>query len=99
MKNLKAITILQDMLVNGPAYDADYGICANLTYTGRRANLTYVDGYGIVVRHSYSWKHFSGIPNFPIPNTDESTGLWKGKQLVLRTSLIKHIISKLEELS
>ena len=105
--NTKAIELLRDMLENGPT-DSFFGICYNLhkTSSANRNTVdldterTGVDGYNIVTEHSPSWEHFSGDENYPVVYQElpypESAPLWEGKQLVLRQSLIKHIISRLE---
>tara|TARA_R110000851_G_scaffold34889_1_gene92336 strand:- start:5599 stop:5904 length:306 start_codon:yes stop_codon:yes gene_type:complete len=97
MNNAKAISLLKEMLINGPK-SRDYGICFNLVQVDSAVEID-TQAYGIVNRHGRSWEHYSGFPDYPVPRTKErlEEGLWEGKQLVYRTSLIKHIISKLEE--
>ena len=105
MNTKKAIELLRDMLENGPT-DPDFGICYNLHKTssarrgpkqlGLHTERTGVDGYDIVTAHSPSWVWFSGNESYPVEGAFDAP-LWKGEQLALRQSLIKHIISKLEE--
>ena len=104
MNTKSVIELLRDMLENGPT-DPDFGICYNLTKATSakyRSARTGVNGYNIVIEHSPSWGFYSGDENYPVVYQElpypKIAPLWEGEQLVLRQSLIKHIISKLEEL-
>ena len=67
-----------------------YGICHNLS---QMLSLDFKP-YHFASANSKSWKHYNelkgSIRDYPIPN-EKDKPLWKGKQLKLRISLLKHL--------
>ena len=98
----EALSRLNSMLEDCPANIAhkNLGICWALSYE-RDEVFKSVEGFKMVARLSEGWEHYSGCPMWPIQGEDntnkwDSKGKWKGKSLALRISLIKHLISKIE---
>lgn len=76
------------------------------TKCGLCYNLNLLDdcrptGSKFVYGNCSDWKHFSGEKEYPIIGEDSYWGKklpkWEGEQLELRSSLAKHLLSKLGE--
>ncbi len=67
------------------------GICFNW-----KEILSYSGVYDIVENFQQDWLYRSGDPQFPVLHS-VGFGLWEGKNLEMRLSLIDHILKRLDE--
>lgn len=92
MKILDALLELQEQAIKDCVEHPDCGICYNLAVITEESDLSYY----FVKDNCCDWQNFSGCTSYPIsPVTD--CGLWEGKQLKLRLSLLDHLIIKARE--
>lgn len=91
-----AIAGLKHILLYGPDMPT-MGICFNLRTRLDAKGYDRKVAYLIVDRYSQDWEHYSGYPSSPIPDPYSSpyVGGWQGRGLVLRTSLMEHLVRKL----
>lgn len=108
--NSDMVRILKEIHADGESgaiaknINQEFGVCGVLE---DRLSLARFNTYTWVEDHVASWEHFSGDMGYPIP--PDTTGvtpkqyydnnrdtLWKGKQLALRLSLIRHLIAACE---
>ena len=68
-----------------------YGICYNW-----KVNLDDEIAYTLINVLSLDWTHHTGDKYYPVPD-DDTIGLWEGKNLEMRLSLIDHILKRLDE--
>lgn len=93
---LNAKEILLNLISDDRELDDSYfGICFNVHH--HNLNNTYIDGYDLVTDLSKGWKHHTGGNCWMVPD-NYSLGKWEGKNLELRIDLMKHIISKIDEM-
>lgn len=92
---------LKEKAENNSVYESQLGICANLDYIIYQLGYDlYVFGsaYGFVGDFSDDWEHFSGDNNYPIQDKNiYGHSNWVGESLVLRLSLIDHLINKCDD--
>ena len=83
-----------------------YGLCSILRTRLNVHSAMAIDT--LLQKYIVTWKHYSGDDTFPVPSTNKRYtamhyylwnvgNLWRGKQGVLRQSLIDHLISCLEK--
>jgi hypothetical protein len=92
IKSFLKLVIAGDLsLIDSPAC----GLCFNLDrYVGR-----FFNSYNFIEINCIDWEHFSGEALFPVPCKFckfDCSNKWVGKQLELRQSLCKHLLTKLE---
>ena len=81
--------------------DGYYGICWNGQYHpineyDELSGNAKVCMYRIVKEFSVGWEHHSGKEDYPVRYIRGNK--WEGKNLELRIDLMKHIISKIDEM-
>lgn len=103
MSNLDRIS--RDVLIQGllkvkeKALNGEYnqwdthGICS--MWSDEVDNGTTYDFVAIL---SKGWEYHSGWSNYPVPQ-EQHEHCWKGEQLILRLSLIDHLLEQLETIS
>lgn len=89
MKILNALLALKEQALSGSVNEPLFGICRNLS------SLTGCswESYSFVSSNCEDWEYFSGDSAYPIVGYDEEP-MWEGEQLVLRLSLLDHLIAK-----
>lgn len=72
----------------------DNGICHNAS--SHILNTTDLYFYSFIPEFSVGWKYHSGAEQYPIPYVEGNK--WEGPNLELRIDLMKHIVSKIDEM-
>lgn len=88
---IKSLVHLKQDALTGNIEHVHTGICYNW---GRL--LASCVSYTVVGEFSQDWKFYSGHKGYPVPD-NETIGLWEGKNLEMRLSLIDHILKRLDE--
>lgn len=91
---------LIQLAVAGKVPHPTLGICANWMWgedLGRKDEPQCWHTYTLVSKLSQTWPHTSGCTICPIPDTEHHP-MWEGHLLVLRLSLMSHMLECLDDM-